>query len=193
MNHIINIKVNKENTNKTNNKIIIDNENVIDNENMINNEDNEASYNFSLYVGYKFQNWNNVDSYFEAYGRYNRFSVIKKRVECKDGVIKYQSLGFTTFINEHNHELHPEACKYSANFWSIEKDVLNDIEFYIKKENLSIFIQCQLLKAKYPNIIFLDMDFVNTIRCFKSKSQELKSDASHFFSFLTKKQSEKSS
>ncbi|CAG8751416.1 17010_t:CDS:2 [Gigaspora margarita] len=44
----------------------------------------------------------------------------------------------TTFVDDHNHELHPEACKYSVNFRSIGNDALNDIEFYTKKGNLSI-------------------------------------------------------
>ncbi|CAG8847487.1 37024_t:CDS:2 [Gigaspora margarita] len=84
----------------------IDNEiqNVEDIEN-VENVDNEAEdivhgkkespYDFSLLcVGYTFQNWNDVDSFFNAYGRQFGFAVIKKRVEHgNDGIIKHRSFG----------------------------------------------------------------------------------------------------
>ncbi|CAG8844778.1 25367_t:CDS:1, partial [Racocetra persica] len=81
-------------------------------------------------------------------------------------------------------------CKYSAKFRSIEKDALNNIEFYTKSGNLLITVQCQLLRAKYPDATFLDMDLANAIQYYKVKSRDLEANASHLLSFLTEKCSE---
>ncbi|CAG8754322.1 26525_t:CDS:2, partial [Gigaspora margarita] len=170
----------------------------VDANNKIESIDNthKPSYDFStLSVGYTFQNWDDVDSFFEAYGRQFGFSIIKKRVERDNNIIRYRALGcefggkyspkknvdinthcdrwskyqgckwhvnlnfpkdatciiVTTFVDIHNHELHPEISKYGTKFRSIEKDALEDIEFYTKNRHLSITTQRQLLKAKYPN------------------------------------------
>ncbi|CAG8559815.1 1963_t:CDS:2, partial [Racocetra persica] len=150
-----------------------------------------------------------VDSFLKAYGQYHGFAIIKKRVEQRDdGTIKHRSFGcefggkytpqksidinvhLTMFKNAHNHKLNPENCKYSAKFRSIEKDALNDIEFYTKSGNLSITVQCQLLRAKYPDTTFLDMDLANAIQHYKVKSRDLEADALHLLSFLTEKHSE---
>lgn len=97
----------------------------------------------------------------------------------------------TAFVDVHNHELHSEICKFGTKFRSIKKKALDDIEFYTKNKNLSI-TQHQLLKAKYPDTVFLYADFANTIQHFKVKSRDLKGDASQLFLYLTDKQSEES-
>lgn len=52
-------------------------------------------YNFSLLkVGYTFHSQNDVNSFLKAYGQYNRFAIIKKRVEQRDdGIIRHQTFG----------------------------------------------------------------------------------------------------
>ncbi|CAG8774383.1 2222_t:CDS:2, partial [Cetraspora pellucida] len=146
-------------------------------------------------VGYMFQNWNDVDSFFETYGRQFGFAVIKIRVEQdNDGIIKHRAFGcascitVTTFVNIHNHELHLTTCKYSSKFRSIGKDAIKEIEFYTKNGNLLITIQRQLLKAKYPDITFLVRDLANAIQHFKTKSQDFEiTDASRLFLFFNDK------
>ncbi|CAG8497429.1 6070_t:CDS:2, partial [Cetraspora pellucida] len=120
-----------------------------------------------------------IDLYFKAYSQKLEFTVIKKRVEHRDDV--------TTFVDIHNYDLHPKICKYSAKFWIIGDDALNNIEFYTKNGNLSITIQHQLLKAKYSGKTFLDTDLANAIQHFKIKSKDLKSDVSQLLTFLTEK------
>ncbi|CAG8833053.1 8828_t:CDS:2, partial [Gigaspora margarita] len=174
--------------------------------------ENKLLYDFStLSIGYTFQNWNDVDSFFEAYGWQFGFSIIKKRVKCDNNIIRYRALGcefggtyspkknvdintycdrqskhqgcewhvnlnffrdatcitVTIFVDIHNHELYPEIFKYGTKFWSIGKDALKDIEFYIKNRHLSITTQRQLLKAKYSDTVFLDTDIANAIQHFK--------------------------
>ncbi|CAG8847703.1 14251_t:CDS:1, partial [Gigaspora margarita] len=53
---------------------------------------------------------------------------------------------------------------------------LNNIKFYTKNRNLSITIQHQLLRAKYSEATFLDMDFANAIQHYKIKSKDLKNE-----------------
>ena len=65
-----------------------------------------------------------------------------------------------------------------------QKNALKDIKFYTKNRKISITIQCQLLKAEYPNTIFLDTDLANTIQYYKVKSYNLESDTSYLLSFL---------
>ncbi|CAG8778506.1 20152_t:CDS:2, partial [Racocetra persica] len=87
------------------------------------------------------------------------------------------------------HELHPEQCKYSAKFRLIGREALIDIEFYTKNGNLSITIQCQLFRAKYPNATFLDTDLANAIQHYKIKPKDLKTNASQLLSFLIERRS----
>ncbi|CAG8693188.1 14021_t:CDS:2, partial [Racocetra persica] len=98
----------------------------------------------------------------------------------------------TTFVNTHNHELDPKKCKYNTKFRSIGDEALNDIEFYTKNRNLLITIQRQLLRAKYTNTTFLDMDLTNAIQYYKVKSKYLKNNASQLLLYLTEKCSEES-
>ncbi|CAG8701146.1 16197_t:CDS:2, partial [Racocetra persica] len=59
-----------------------------------NSEVENRMYDFStLSVGYTFQNWDDVDSFFEAYGQQFGFAIIKKRVERDNNIIRYRSLG----------------------------------------------------------------------------------------------------
>ncbi|CAG8444885.1 16132_t:CDS:2 [Cetraspora pellucida] len=146
----------------------------------------EMQYDFSLLkVGYTFDSWDDVDSYFKAYGQYSGFVVIKKQVEQRnDGVIRHRSFGC-----EFGEKYVP---KKSIDINIHRREVLNDIEFYTKNRNLSITIQHQLLRAKYPDATFLDADLANAIQHYKIKSKDLKTDASQLLSFLIKRCSEES-
>ncbi|CAG8782900.1 3460_t:CDS:2, partial [Racocetra persica] len=163
---------------------------------------------FLLKVGYTFDSWDDIDSYFKAYSQYSGFVVIKKWVEqCNDSVIRHRSfrcefggkyvpkksIDINVYRNKRSkrqgHELHPEQYKYSAKFRSIGREALNDIEFYTKNRNLSITIQRQLLRAKYPDATFLDADLANAIQHYKIKSKDFETNTSQLLSFLIERRS----
>ncbi|CAG8759432.1 36423_t:CDS:2, partial [Racocetra persica] len=140
----------------------------------------EMQYDFSLLkLGYIFPSWDDVEAFFKAYGQYHGFAFGGKYVPKKSIDINAhhnQQSKLTTFVNTHNYELDPKKYKYNAKFRSIGDEALNDIEFYTKNRNLLITIQCQLLRAKYPDATFLDIDLTNAIQHYKVKSKDLKID-----------------
>ncbi|CAG8685273.1 11914_t:CDS:2 [Gigaspora margarita] len=132
----------------------------------------KMQHDFSLLkLGYTFPLWDDVEAFFKAYGKY----VPKKSIDIN--AHRNQQSKLTTFVNTHNHKLDPEKCKYNTKFRSIGDEALNDIEFYTKNGNLSITIQHQLLRAKYPDATFLDMDLANAIQHYKVKAKDLKNNA----------------
>ncbi|CAG8633776.1 4941_t:CDS:2 [Cetraspora pellucida] len=155
------------------------------------------TYNFFiLSISYTFKNWDDVDFFFEVYGQQFGFAIIKKKVEHDNNIIRYRSLECefegkyspkkNIDINTHRDQKSKrQGC--DTKFRSIGKDVLNDIEFYTKNRNFSITVQCQLLRARYPDTVFLDSNISNAIQHFKVKSQDLESDASQLLLFLTEK------
>ncbi|CAG8727583.1 16640_t:CDS:2, partial [Racocetra persica] len=152
----------------------------------------EMQHDFSLLkLGYMFLSWDDVEAFLKLMfgGKY----IPKKSIDINAHRNRQSKRkGFTTFVNTHNHKLDPEKCKYNAKFRSIGDKALNDIEFYTKNRNLSITIQHQLLKAKYPDTTFLDMNLTNAIQHYKVKSKDLKNDASQLLLYLTEKRSEES-
>ena len=65
----------------------------------------------------------------------------------------------------------PDTEEYSLKYRNaFDDDVLKEIQFLIKYENLSITIQRRLLKAKFPVLSILDCDLTNAIQKYKIKA-----------------------
>lgn len=94
----------------------------------------------------------------------------------------------TTFVNIHNHPLHPDAQRYAPIYRNISKDVLSEIQFLTENGNLSIGTQKKLLKAKFPTESILDRDLSNAIQRFKVHNDE-KLDASRLLTTLLDRKS----
>ncbi|CAG8485047.1 14310_t:CDS:2 [Cetraspora pellucida] len=138
-----------------------------------------------------FQNWDDVNSFFEAYGQQFGFAIIKKRVEHDNNIIRYRSLG-CEFEGKYSPKKILILIPIIIKNQNVKNDTLNDIEFYTKNENLSITVQHQLLRARYSDTVFLDSDISNAIQHFKVKSRDLELDASQLLLFLTEKRFEES-
>ncbi|CAG8547510.1 1841_t:CDS:2 [Racocetra persica] len=133
----------------------------------------EMQHDFSLLkLGYTFPLWDDVKAFFKTYD----IDLLDVSLEENMYLRRISTLMLTATDNK----------------TSIGDEALNDIEFYTKNGNLSITIQCQLLRAKYPDATFLDMDLTNAIQYYKVKSKDLKNDASQLLLYLTEKRSEES-
>ncbi|CAG8627887.1 13833_t:CDS:2 [Cetraspora pellucida] len=69
----------------------------------------------------------------------------------------------TTIINKHNHKLSPEIQKFGTKYRSLSEEAIKEIELMTKHGNLSITSQRNILKARFPDMIFQDTDLANAI------------------------------
>ncbi|RHZ43935.1 hypothetical protein Glove_801g8 [Diversispora epigaea] len=117
------------------------------------NSENEIT---NLRVGCIFNLWENVDTIIEVYI-------------------------LTIFNNSYNHVLFPNTEEYSPKYRCIPDEILEEIQFLIKHENLPINTQRKLLRAKFSTLSILDCDLTNAIQKYK-----VKTDVTHNASYLLK-------
>ncbi|CAG8739209.1 8871_t:CDS:2, partial [Gigaspora margarita] len=184
-------------------------ENEITEANTIDALSNEEIYDFSsLKVGYTFRTWEEVDSFFKAYGQHYRFAVIKKRVEqCNDGIIRHRSFGCefgrkyipkkSININAyHNQQSKRQECEWHINLSFSKKSSYITVTTLVNTHNHELHSESCKYSAKfrsigkealtkYPDATFLNMDFTNAIQHYKAKSRkDLETDTSQLLSFL---------
>ncbi|PKC55519.1 hypothetical protein RhiirA1_475463, partial [Rhizophagus irregularis] len=56
------------------------------------------------------------------------------------------------FANQHNHELRPDAFEFSSKYRKFTKEMIDEIEIMTRYGNLSITLQRNLLKARFPKM-----------------------------------------
>ncbi|CAB5396326.1 unnamed protein product [Rhizophagus irregularis] len=95
------------------------------------------------------------------------------------------------FENEHNHELRSDTCEFNSRYREISKEIMDEIEIMTKHANLSITVQHNLLKARFPKINYTDSDLSNAIQRIKIISRSnMHNDASDLLIGLVQKKQE---
>lgn len=96
------------------------------------------------------------------------------------------------FANQHNHELRPDAFEFSSKYRELSKEMIDEIEIMTKYGNLSITLQRNLLKARFPKMNCSDSDLSNAIQRFKSlrDRSNMHDDASDLLINLVQKKQE---
>ncbi|CAB4473076.1 unnamed protein product [Rhizophagus irregularis] len=89
------------------------------------------------------------------------------------------NITISLFENEHNHELRSDTCEFNSRYREISKEIMDEIEIMTKHANLSITVQRNLLKARFPKINYTDSDLSNAIQRIKIISRSnMHNDAS---------------
>ncbi|CAB4489544.1 unnamed protein product [Rhizophagus irregularis] len=89
------------------------------------------------------------------------------------------NITISLFENEHNHELRSDTCEFNSRYREISKEIMDEIEIMTKYANLSITVQRNLLKARFPKINYTDSDLSNAIQRIKIISRSnMHNDAS---------------
>ncbi|CAB4420879.1 unnamed protein product [Rhizophagus irregularis] len=95
------------------------------------------------------------------------------------------------FANQHNHELRPDAFEFSSKYREFTKEMIDEIEIMTRYGNLSITLQRNLLKARFPKMNCSDSDLSNAIQKFKSLDRSnMHNDASDLLINLVQKKQE---
>ncbi|CAB4476558.1 unnamed protein product [Rhizophagus irregularis] len=95
------------------------------------------------------------------------------------------------FANQHNHELRPDAFEFSSKYRKFTKEMIDEIEIMTRYGNLSITLQRNLLKARFPKMNCSDSDLSNAIQKFKSLDRSnMHNDASDLLINLVQKKQE---
>ena len=89
------------------------------------------------------------------------------------------NITISLFTNEHNHKLRSDTCEFNSRYRKILKEIIDEIEIMTKHANLSITVQCNLLKVRFPKINYIDSDLSNAIQKIKIISRNnMHNDAS---------------
>ncbi|CAB4485774.1 unnamed protein product [Rhizophagus irregularis] len=101
------------------------------------------------------------------------------------------NITISLFENEHNHELRSDTCEFNSRYREISKEIMDEIEIMTKHANLSITVQRNLLKARFPKINYTDSDLSNAIQRIKIISRSnMYNDASDLLIGLVQKKQE---
>ncbi|CAB5183793.1 unnamed protein product [Rhizophagus irregularis] len=101
------------------------------------------------------------------------------------------NITISLFENEHNHELRSDTCEFNSRYREISKEIMDEIEIMTKHANLSITVQRNLLKARFPKINYTDSDLSNAIQRIKIISRSnMHNDASDLLIGLVQKKQE---
>lgn len=102
------------------------------------------------------------------------------------------NISISLFVNEHNHELRPDTFEFSSKYRELSKEMMDEVELMTKHGNLSITVQRNLLKGRFPNMNYTDSDLSNAIQRIKNLNRSnMHNDASDLLiSLVQKKQAD---
>ncbi|EXX58472.1 hypothetical protein RirG_197630 [Rhizophagus irregularis DAOM 197198w] len=161
-----------------------------------------ASENISFNT--TFLSWEEVEDFLKDYGQRNGFAITKYRIEKNRSTQLITKRTFvcefseratcitvSLFANQHNHELRPDAFEFNSKYREFTKEMIDKIEIMTRYGNLSITLQRNLLKARFPKMNCSDSDLSNAIQKFKSLDRSnMHNDASDLLINLVQKKQE---